>query len=261
MHIRAAVLSETGDFRENNEDNFYFDGIIRENIHENRTEYKLDKEGKKFLFAVCDGMGGQESGEVASLCAVKNLEIINEKGWNSNGWKKYKNEVTSFLSGEYENAGSTFAAIMLDGKRLYFSNIGDSRIYLFRGGKLQRLSKDHTQAQLLVDNGLLSEEQAREHISAHILTAYIGAGDSFDNNDFLENTDLDLKNNDIYFLCSDGMTDNLLDTDIEQEIKKEKDVGILINNLCSKARKNGSHDNITCMAIYIEEVKRYKFLF
>lgn len=262
MKIESAVISNIGKVRGNNEDNYFLNGSFRENVLEHGKQEVLCKEGKKFIFSVCDGMGGEDNGEIASLCAVKALCVLKEQKWS-------KKSISDFLLAAEKNMkewqdleqkekrmGAAIIILVLENNIGYAANLGDSRLYLFRGNSLQRLSKDHTQAQLLVEHGLLKEEEARKHIGGHVLTRFLGNDAEMSVDDFYEISPLKLKKDDIFLLCSDGLTDMLEDRELENCIKEwqKKPVKELTNALCQKALNAGGRDNITCLAVQIKKL-------
>lgn len=268
MKIESAVISNIGKVRNNNEDNYFLDGIFREDVLEHEKQEVLCKEGKKFVFSVCDGMGGEANGEIASLCAVKALQVLKEQTWskksqqeflftakkNMEMWQQEKKQ-------DKQKMGTAIAILLLENNTGYAVNLGDSRLYLFREKSLQCLSKDHTQAQLLVEHGLLKKEEARTHLGGHVLTRFLGNDMELSVDDFYEMSPLKLKKDDIFLLCSDGLTDMLEDKSLEYYIKiwQKKPIKELAEALCQEALKTGGKDNITCLVVRIKKLENHIF--
>lgn len=263
MRVECAVVSHEGNVRTNNEDNYFLNGSFRKNILENRRNESMENKRNKYVFSVCDGMGGEEYGEVASLCAVKSMEILKEKNWSKQVLEEFiKNAKNSMKEQTLErfcdSPGATVTILILENNRAYTANLGDSRIYLFKGGILKQMSKDHTQAQLMVDHGMLGAEEARKHRGGHILTRYLGTDTEVFPEDFSVNEPVELDKGDLFLLCSDGLTDMLADSDIETCIRqyRDKKAEELASTLCSRALSAGGKDNVTCLIVKIKELSR-----
>lgn len=261
MYIESAVVSHEGKLRAGNEDNYFLNGLFREDIGKNRSREIFKGDGKHFVFSVCDGMGGEEYGEIASLCSVKAMDIFLKEKWSNQTIDTFiklagKNMKKRLGEKETKQSGTTVTVLFLKGDMAYVANLGDSRIYLFRGGRLRQLSKDHTQARLMVENGLLREEESRNHRDGHILTRYLGMDLELVASDFYC-LDLPLKCSDIFLLCSDGLTDMVADEEMECCLEKWKDEGAerLAGELCSCALSAGGADNITCLVVKINQLE------
>ena len=254
MVIESSVVSHTGKIRQNNEDNFFLNGIYRQEELDSTFAKTQKISSRRLVYAVCDGMGGEEYGEVASFCAVSSMEIFKEKEWSAALFEEYLENVkadmvkrNSKLSAQ--NMGSTFALLYLEDNTAYIANMGDSRVYLYRHGRLVQLTRDHTQARLLLDNGLLSPDEARKHVSGHILTRYLGVDNEITADDIYMPEALKMCKGDIFLICSDGLTDMLPDKTIAEYIHKPdlNNTAGIAWGLCTKALDAGGRDNITCI--------------
>lgn len=266
MLIEGSVITDIGKIRQNNEDNFFLNGLYRRDTGSNSFASTQMADGRLAVYAVCDGMGGEEYGEIASLCAASALDILVKNQCPEDWLEEYINNVQSdILNNSHkllsENMGSTLALLYFKDNTAHIANLGDSRIYLFRNGRLRQLTKDHTQASLLIDNGLLEADIARKHISRHILTRYLGTGNSITVKDLYRAENIKICKEDIFLLCSDGLTDMLEDSEIEGYIGKTlKDgTGRIVQYLCSKALEAGGRDNITCIAVKVIKKNRLFF--
>ena len=254
--ICFAVRSHTGLVRKNNEDNFYCNGEIL-----NQEIFSLDGAAKSpCIFAVCDGMGGEEHCELASRVAVKVLEERAEKIKSAALSKQIDEAVQNFIYVANnkickimrENSfrmGTTIALVVISNNSVKAYNIGDSRIYKFQNGILSQISEDHTIAQQKVKMGLLTAEQARNDKSKHILTRCLGV---FEDEMILTpnvipplGVDKDLR----LLLCSDGLTDMISDNQIQDGLRLNKNSKSAVNALVDLALQNGGRDNITCLII------------
>lgn len=265
MRIEYAVISHEGNIRKSNEDNYFLNGIIKENVFENRKREKEDRKGKRFVFSVCDGMGGEDYGEIASLCSVKAMKVFEKLDLSKQSLEQFlaiaKNTMKKQLTNDNtEECGTTITIIMFYKNIAYAVNLGDSRIYLFRKENLIPLSKDHTQAQLMIEHGMLTLEEAKKHKTWHILTRYLGVKTEVFADDFYYQKPFKIEKEDIFLLCSDGLTDMLTERKLKECIQKDqnKKAEILAEALCKQALEAGGKDNITCLIAKIKGLDREK---
>lgn len=263
MRIESAVISHEGKIRANNEDNYFLNGSLKRNVLENRRRESMEETGKKYVFSVCDGMGGEKYGEIASLCSVKAMDVFQKNEWSKQTLEEFletaRSGIREKINGKNsEESGTAVVLLVLEKDTAYIANIGDSRIYLFRDEKLQQLSKDHTQARLMVDHGMLRAEEAVNHKSRHILTRYLGIDTEVLPEDFYIPPSLELSQGDLFLLCSDGLTDMVAEKEIEQCMKKYRKAGTLrmAEALCRCALQSGGKDNITCLIVSVRELDR-----
>lgn len=250
MDVKSIAITNIGRVRQNNEDNFYLCGQYRTDVDMPNMTCTFSTPKSSYLFSVCDGMGGEEYGELASLIAVRLLdeyadnfsETINEYIDKANG--AICAEISSHGG---KRIGTTFAALELtDGKARAF-NIGDSRIYLIRDNEVSQISEDHTQVQMLVTQGFVSAGDAKKHPARHVLTQHLGIfPDEMTLEPFCAEA-IELKNGDIFLLCSDGLTDTLSDDDLLGIINADGDLESKANALIESALNTGSRDNITAV--------------
>ncbi len=227
-------LSNIGLVRERNEDNYYID--------KNRQ-----------IFIVCDGMGGHKGGDVASKLAVDTVVgvisnqanisqyLLNEaiKKAHYNIWQQGQNNPDLF------RMGTTIILAHITNDTLHLHHVGDSRAYLVRGQSLTRLTNDHTLAAEMEKSGI--DENKRKSYN-HILTRALGINEDL----VIDNIILDLQDDDIILLCSDGLTDLLTDVEILNIIKSNiNQIPIIGRNLISAAIDNGGNDNVTLILIQI----------
>ena len=252
MHLEAMVYCHVGMVRQNNEDNFYLMGKVRQNLAEQYLKECYKGSVKQSLFAVADGMGGETNGELASLVTVQSLrpcaldevyEIANQSIFEANEML-----CDEMLSTGGKRMGSTLAALYVDGDKTIVVNIGDSRIYRMRAGVLEQLSKDHTIVQQMVDMGAITAQEARIHKKRHVLSQNIGI---FPEEMVIEpyfSMPIGIKAGDIYLLCSDGLTDMVTDEEISSVLAKEK-FEMQGKILLDFALKNGGRDNVTILLV------------
>lgn len=249
--VTAYAASNVGKRRRNNEDNYY---INQATVASQTMAHSDVFRGADFLGSVCDGMGGEASGEVASQITVEAIGQFETKLKASNFSDETINELVSTANDrvcqkivqEKKRMGTTFTLIGVTGGTVTLSNIGDSRIYKYANGILKQLSHDHTEAQTMVDSGIISKEASMDLKEKHKLTQHIGI---FPYEMLIEPYTLrtEAKENDRYLLCSDGLTDMLSEAEIlsvmEQKLPLEKTCELLIDGALQK----GGKDNVTVL--------------
>lgn len=260
MLVESSVVSHVGKIRKNNEDNFFFNGLFRKENLEDFFEKVQKTREKRFVYAICDGMGGEEYGEIASLCAVEAMKIFKENKWSDRLFREYIDKVRTEIIDKSptllsQRMGTTFAMLYLEDDTAHIANMGDSRIYIYRNNKLLQLSKDHTQANLLIENGLLPPDMAGSHKSSHMLTRYLGVEKEITEKDVYQAEEIKLCKDDVFLLCSDGLTDMITDKQIENILSKSdnKNIKKAARELYMSALNLGGKDNITCIVIKIRK--------
>jgi len=252
MTLTSYAICDIGLIRDENQDNLFINGTIRKHAedilvfrHSNVSEFRG-------LYAVADGMGGSSYGGLASLVTVQEMQ---DKYfyYDHNSMSHFLlqcNERICELINENKSGrmGSTFVGLCIDCEIAAVTNIGDSRIYLFRDNELLQLSIDHTAIRQMVELGLITEDVARTHPDRHRLTQHLGI---FPSEMLIEphNKQINLLANDIFLLCSDGLTDMLTDSDIQRVLSTSNTVEEKAENLFAEALKNGGTDNITIMIV------------
>ena len=272
-YISVASFSHIGNSRKNHEDNYilskgrFLSIRERKNLEKKRKVFFrcLKWRKKDFLIAVSDGMGGHLSGEVASLLTVKYLSDNIRKFLNNADNKetlnadfaKLNKHITDFSKKhtECKNMGATLCGIICKNQKMIGFNIGDSRLYCFKDGKLNQISVDHTEGQRLLNLNLLSEEEVRCFPRRKHLYKYIGANVELTADIF----DVEYDENAVFILCSDGLTDVLSDIEIESILNINNDFKTQGQALIDAAikRNEGYGDNITVVLIEFKEGERY----
>jgi len=252
--ISCAAITNVGKVRDNNEDNFYVNEYFKMTTSTLSDYYEDNNIRKQYLYDVCDGMGGEELGEVASMIAVKTIARYQKTDIKATVMN-YIQEANKLICDEIKKndcvrIGTTLALLFINAGKAIAYNIGDSRVYLFRKNKLIQLSEDHTQAQRLVDMGLLTKGAAANHKDRHKLTQHLGI---FPDELIIEpfvSQEINIEQNDIFLLCSDGLTDMVSDDDIADIFyNKQEGIEPLAKELMSKALEKGGKDNITVVLV------------
>jgi protein phosphatase len=209
------------------------------------------------LFAVADGMGGAQAGEIASGLAAAALE---ESGANGGGERRVSELIQEANRRVHERAttdastagmGTTITAALVepDG-RVVFGHVGDSRAYLLRGDNLDQLTDDHTLVAELVRRGELSPGEAEVHPQRSVITRALGTDPDVDVDTFA----IESQPGDIYLICSDGLSSMVGFDDIEQILRTHRaDLGGAAKALIQAANRGGGEDNITAVLFAVEE--------
>ena len=208
------------------------------------------------LLAVADGMGGHKAGEVASKKAIsyltaalplflyntKSREEFEEQVKDGIRWMNKKICALGRQEQNYSGMGTTLTSLIVTYYGNMIVHVGDSRAYIFSKNKLERITKDHTFVQKLLDADAIDEEEARTHPRRHELLQCIGVTEDVNPDIHWINIDYD----DIVLLCSDGLTEMLSDTEIEAIIRDNVDnLENIVKSLLRKALDAGGDDNVT----------------
>ncbi len=244
MNLFVAARSDVGMIRAGNEDSFF-----------------AEANEKRGLFIVADGMGGHAAGEVASEMAVqiisRELAGITEINNGDNAAavkvaeavkkansKIYERTITEV---DKQGMGTTASVLILTGSRYLIGQVGDSRVYLLRDGKLRQLTKDHSYVQEQVDAGFLTPEQARYHPYSNVITRCVGASDSVEPDTY----NGEVKTGDVYLVASDGLTGMVDDRRLQQLLFSRATPGRVVDALISEANGRGGLDNITAIVVQV----------
>jgi len=255
MLMEYGAKTDLGQVRKNNEDNCFVD----------------DKTG---LLFVCDGMGGHNSGEVASKLAV---EVIS-KNFSQNMQKQRNPDATQVVFGEnnpkisdtanrlvssirlantviFESSrnypqnqgmGTTVVAVAAVGNIYTVGWVGDSRVYLVRHGQIQQLTVDHSLVQEQVNKGLITDSQAESSEYKNILTRALGSAENVE----IDTLEIPQMDDDYILLCTDGLTRMLDDNTILETVKKFAKPQDICDNLIALANEAGGRDNVTAVVAY-----------
>ena len=239
MLLKHGVATDTGNVRPQNEDAF---------VASDR------------LFAVADGMGGHNAGEVASALATTLL--LERAAGQTLTPEWFVEAITSINRTIHESAaesterrgmGTTICALALvnpqgettEPQQVALANVGDSRIYLARAGTFRQLSVDHSYVQELVTEGLITEEEARVHPRRNIVTRALGIDERIAVDSWL----IPLFSGDRFILCSDGLVDEVPTADIAAIAAQQREPQIIADSLVALAKRNGGRDNITVVVV------------
>lgn len=263
LHITAAVRSDIGKVRANNEDSFYLDGVfLPKEEMDGGGSFRANASTDCAVFAVCDGMGGEDKGEEASHAVVRRLDGLRPQlaAGVHDVWEYIdaavddaNREVVALSDGTGRNAGTTLALLCFYDDEAFCANLGDSRLYVLRDGGLVRLNRDHTEAGNLVAAGALTEEEAAVSVYKHVLTRYVGADNGGNPVVPARCEDFVLHYGDRFLLCSDGLTDMVPDAELQRLLSVDADPQVIATLLVNAALAVGGRDNVTAMVVEVED--------
>jgi len=249
LTTQAAGKTDIGLVRKNNEDNFGYDT-------------------RHGIFVVCDGMGGQAAGELASKIAVDTVlgyfqqqekaggaevmgrgfaEVSESANALANAIQLANKAIREASARDVGNSGMgcTIVALRVEGELFSIAHVGDSRIYLIRGGAIQQLTTDHSLVMEQVRRGLITLEEAEHFEMQNVIVRALGSEDSVEP----DLADLSLQQGDTLLLCCDGLSRFVKDAVMCELIEKAKSLEEACDSLIEAAKSSGSDDNITCILV------------
>jgi serine/threonine protein phosphatase PrpC len=250
IELQVVGRTDIGNVRPKNEDSFVVTDLTgRTLIDTGAASGRFDVGERGVLLAVSDGMGGERAGEVASALVVHTLARAMRATPASTPSEERLHEAVKMAhekvwktsQEEHLRMGATLTAIYVHGKTAWIAEVGDSRAYLVRAGKIAQLTKDQSVVQRLLDTGALSpEEAAHSPFRGTILQAM---GHQPDVGIALGR--IELRARDCLVICSDGLTTHLSDEDIGNVVLSSRDLGAACDELVDLANSRGGYDNIT----------------
>lgn len=257
LKIEGAAITHVGRVRTGNEDNYYLFGNYRYD-----TDIRQKREDKTVLAqqmaaAVYDGMGGEEAGEVASLLAVKECMpcVLDEMDVQIRRQISVANRAvcSEMKRRGGGRMGTTIAALYVDGDTAVSCNVGDSRCYYMHRGTLRQMSVDDSEARSMIEMGILSPEKARASKSWHKLTQHLGVHpDEFVIEPHIS-APMHLEPGDIFLLCSDGLTDMVMDETIAEILRGTGTAMQKADALVETALEKGGRDNVTVEVLQVKD--------
>jgi serine/threonine protein phosphatase PrpC len=232
---RAASITDPGRKRRHNEDAFVFEPP---------------------LFAIADGMGGAQAGEVASRLAAAALK---ESGADAGGEQRIVDLIQEANRRVYDRSstdpntsgmGTTITVALVEDGRVAFGHVGDSRAYLIRDGAMEQVTEDHSLINELLKSGKLTAEEAETHPQKSVITRALGTDPDVDVDTFT----IDAVSGDFFLLCSDGLTDMVDEETILDLVERNRrDIEAALKALVRAANRGGGEDNITVVAFEITD--------
>ncbi len=236
LQIAEAVqLTDTGRQREANEDSYF---------------------SRAPLFAVADGMGGAQAGEVASRMAVEAFQRVSEETAGSPEEllrataQEANREIFDLAQGDTSRSGmgTTLTAALVHGDEISFGHVGDSRAYVFRDRKLKQITNDHSLVEELRRQGKLTKDQAAEHPQRSVITRALGPEPQVQ----VDTMTFSSRPGDVFLLCSDGLTTMLDDEDVAAILDADDNLAMVARRLIRAANDRGGRDNITVVLFRLE---------
>lgn len=250
--LNACYITNVGKERDNNEDSILLnDLLISESSMNEPKEFVFD--GDRQLFIVADGMGGHEKGELASKMALnvfkENVQRVKEIEDIEYVIKTGKEELNRLVEADKENQGlgTTVAGMLFLNDKAYIFNCGDSRVYRLNGGFLEKITKDHSLVQNLVDNGDITEDEMRTHMQKNVLTSAI-IGDLKDEMPEVFYKEINISDGQRFFLCTDGVWETMSIEEME-ECFAEEDIKDIVECLFRKTLNSTAKDNLSMIVI------------
>ncbi|MEM0963431.1 MAG: PP2C family serine/threonine-protein phosphatase [Bacteroidota bacterium] len=244
VSLDVAIVSDVGNVRDNNEDR-------GRSVHPG-DEATLREKG--VLVLVADGMGGHEAGDVASTTAadVVATRYFQIGGSPTQALRQAFVEANARIRAAAtqtgrEGMGTTCTALVLRGRDAFWSHVGDSRLYRLRGGRMERLTQDHSVVAEMVAEGMLTEEEARHHEQRNVITRALGIHPQAD---VALGGPIGVSEDDVYVLMSDGLYDLVTDDEIEAVLAGAS-VHDAAQSLVDRAKERGGHDNVTVAVVRV----------
>lgn len=257
MMIDACGATHKGNFRKDNEDNIYVDAMFRNDLSKSNILIRGQRAEGPSTYAVFDGLGGEACGERASYLSAALLKGMEERGLEKDAGAfvslAHKAIRKDAAKKSTRGMGTTAVIVQIDGNMAHVSNVGDSRAYLFRDGRLQQLSKDHSVFQSMIDYGFTDAAERNRNQYASELTQYIGMYSEEDIEPSIFETETELRQGDILLLCSDGLTDELSDEEIGDILEEYRESGAerLTGKLIKDALDARGSDNISAVVVCV----------
>jgi len=254
LRARASGLSDVGVIRSHNEDCFDIDPANQ-------------------VFVVADGMGGHSHGEIASRLAVDAIREFVDRTADQDATLPFEmdpklgrhgNRIRAAIRVAHDRVlrairqdaslhgmGTTVVGLLLDGDSAAVANVGDSRAYRIREGRLELLTQDHTWVNEQVVAGFLSEEQARSHPLKNVVTRALGGDTEVE----IDVREWPVEEGDLFLLCSDGLTTMLTDDEIVSRVRGQEKLEEICGRLVRDANSRGGYDNVSVVLVRIEKAE------
>ena len=241
-------VSHIGKVRKNNEDCC-------------KGEIIPTKSGDIGIFAIADGMGGHNKGEVASELAVDNIVRFLKNNLIQNEHVKI-NYIDDILKQAYNNVnsiiykkskddeictgmGTTLTTVIIHKGKVYIANVGDSRCYMLHDGEFEKITRDHSLVEELIAKHAITEEEAKTHPNRNIITRALGTEQII----LVDIYKKDINKDDKVLLATDGLTGFVDKSEINEIISKDEEVEIIAENLINKANELSGKDNVSVILV------------
>lgn len=238
-------------------------GLTDEGLVRDHNEDYISFQNEMGLVILADGMGGHNAGEVASELAVSSInealeEILSPevKDTCDIDFKEVVHESVIFANDEInlhakthpecKGMGTTIVMALFYDDSVILASVGDSRIYRFRKGELKQVTTDHSLVQEMIDNGYMSQEEAMSSTNRNLITRALGIAEDVK----VDVAQEEIEKDDIYLLCSDGLSDMINDELIFSTlVKTRQDLKRASEELVRQAKEHGGHDNVSVILV------------
>jgi len=231
-------------------------GVTDIGLHRKRNEDHYFIDTDRGIFLVCDGMGGHKGGDVASQMAVETLRQNLQWGAADDIVPSLRKAVKManqaiYAKGQsdeslYEMGTTLTSAVIYDGS-LVVGHVGDSSLFLYKEGKLRKITRDHTLAEQLLTDGLLKQEDIQSNVYNHVLTRAVGVEKQVEVDIYQQ----EVSQGDWILLCTDGLTDLVTDSEISEFLGSAHDPQETARALVDFALVKGGYDNITIVLLSV----------
>lgn len=254
MRVSLTVYAQTdaGLVRPSNEDAFVVADLTSGAVMPEKRMTRCEVGERGVLMAVSDGIGGHQAGEVASALVVESLrrELASVEHGESSHARLERAVVQVnrevWQAAQFpgrENMGATLTALFVCGETAFIAEVGDSRAYLLRGGQIAQVTRDQSYVQLLVDSGALSPAQAKTSGLSNVVLQAMGLKPDVS----VALGKIDLRQRDCLILCSDGLSNKLVDDELRQIVLTSPRLDVACQRLIDGAKQRGGEDNITAI--------------
>ena len=252
----VSAMTDVGRSRTTNEDAWAIKDLASgKTIEELGKDHAIEIQERGVLLALSDGMGGAEAGEVASALVLESLQKALERADRGaiheqlEGAVQRANRNVFFEAkvGDKHGMGATLVALFVRGDEAYIAEVGDSRGYLLRKGRLRQITRDQSLVQLLVDQGVMSPEEARSSPSKNVILQAMGLAKDVR----VAIARLRLRRGDRFLMCSDGVTNPISDAELQQ-ILTESDPRAACETMIALANERGGDDNQTAIVADVD---------
>ncbi len=258
VQLTVFARSDVGRVRKNNEDSFMVTDLdTGARVEEAGAQTSFDVRERGILMVVSDGMGGHAAGEVASALVVDSLrKSLGEPGADESSMQRLidsavKRANTDVFEAARETRkkgmGATLTAILVHHDEAYVAEVGDSRAYLLRAGRLRQITKDQSFVQLLVDAGAITPEQAKVSERKNVILQGMGLQEDVQ----VSIGRLRLRRGDRLLICCDGLS-NLVNDDELRDLLNTLDLTAACNRMVDLANERGGDDNITAIVASLD---------
>ncbi|MEW6736124.1 MAG: Stp1/IreP family PP2C-type Ser/Thr phosphatase [Acidobacteriota bacterium] len=253
VSIDIAASTDVGLVRTNNEDYYLAVDLVNGQVLDSDYQVERPVDELYLLLAVSDGMGGQVAGEVASKLAVSTLcQRLMKLTRRLTPYDRLVQAVEHANAQVYQESrrntkcngmGATLTAALVEGDQIYIAEVGDSRAYLLRNGRIKQVTTDQSLIEILVSRGLLSAQDAERSTNRGVLLQAIGTKEEIQ----VAVTSLPLLNKDCLLLCSDGLSNKVSDIELLEVIANHSNLQDACEELIQIACQSGGEDNITAL--------------